>query len=71
MKEFSSETLERMHSAVSLQTEQSLKTDFFYKRELPENLKYLETIAWNYFWSWETPGAEIFDVGFGKTFKNG
>ncbi|MEP6900617.1 MAG: alpha-glucan family phosphorylase [Actinomycetota bacterium] len=49
-----------MQSAVSSQTEQSLKTDFFYKRELPENLKSLETIAWNYYWSWETPGAEIF-----------
>ncbi len=60
MKEFSSETLERMQSAVSLQTEQSLKTDFFYKRELPENLKSLETIAWNYYWSWQTAGAEIF-----------
>ncbi len=60
MKEFSSETLKTMQSAVSLQTEQSLKTDFYYQRELPENLKSLETIAWNYFWSWETGGADIF-----------
>ncbi len=60
MKEFSTETLETMQSAVSLQTEQSLKSDFFYKRELPENLKSLETIAWNYYWSWETSGAELF-----------
>ncbi len=60
MKELSTETLEIMQSAVSLQTEQSLKSDFFYKRELPENLKSLETIAWNYYWSWERSGAEIF-----------
>ena len=60
MKELSTETLEIMQSAVSLQTEQSLKSDFFYKRDLPENLKSLETIAWNYYWSWEKSGAEIF-----------
>ena len=60
MKEFSSETLEMMQSAVSPQTERTPKTDFNYKREIPENLKSLETIAWNYYWSWETGGAEIF-----------
>jgi len=60
MKEFSSETLEMMQSAVSLQTEQSYKNDFYYKREMPDNLKPLETIAWNFYWSWETGGAEIF-----------
>ncbi|HVE57410.1 MAG TPA: alpha-glucan family phosphorylase [Pyrinomonadaceae bacterium] len=60
MKEFSTETLEKMQSAVSLQTEQSYKNDFYYKRDLPDNLKPLETIAWNYYWSWETGGAEIF-----------
>ena len=60
MKELSTETLEIMQSAVSSQTEQSLKSDFFYKRELPENLKSLEKIAWNYYWSWEKSGAEIF-----------
>jgi glycogen phosphorylase len=60
MKEYSSESLETMQSAVSLQTEQSFKSDFYYKRELPENLKPLETIAWNYFWSWNTESTEIF-----------
>ena len=60
MRELSSETLETMKSAVSPQTEQSLKSDFYYKREMPENLKPLETIAWNYYWSWETGGAELF-----------
>lgn len=60
MKEYSTQTLETMQSAVSSQTEQSLKPDFYYKRELPDNLKALETIAWNYFWSWEKQGAEIF-----------
>src|SRR6185369_1757496 len=60
MKELSSETLEIMQSAVSLRTEQSLKPDFYYKRELPVNLKPLETMAWNFFWSWEQGGAELF-----------
>ncbi len=60
MKELSTETLERMQSSVSFQTEQSPKTDFFYQREFPENLRSLETIAWNYYWSWETGGAELF-----------
>ena len=60
MKEYSSETLEMMQSAVSSQTEQSFKSDFYYKRELPENLKPLEAIAWNYFWSWNTESTEIF-----------
>jgi starch phosphorylase len=60
MMEISSETLEFMQAAVSSQTEQSITHYFKYKRELPENLKALETISWNYFWSWETAGAEIF-----------
>jgi glycogen phosphorylase len=60
MKEFSSETLETMQAGVSLQTEQSYKTDFYFNREIPENLKNLEEITWNFYWSWETEGAEIF-----------
>src|SRR5215213_1401493 len=60
MKEFSAETLETMQAGVSSQTEQSYKTEFYINREIPENLKNLEEIAWNYYWSWETEGAEIF-----------
>ena len=60
MKEISIDTLNTMQSAVSSQTEQSVKTYFEYKRELPENLQALETISQNYYWTWNTEGAEIF-----------
>jgi glycogen phosphorylase len=60
MKEFSTETLENMAQAVSSRTEQSFKTDFSFKRELPANLQSLETISWNYLWSWSNEGTEIF-----------
>lgn len=60
MKEISTETLETMQAGVSSQTEQSYKTDFYINREIPENLKNLEEISWNYYWTWQTEGAEIF-----------
>src|SRR5215213_9007668 len=60
MQEISSETLETMQAGVSTQTEQSYRNDFHFNREIPENLKNLEEITWNYYWSWEAGGAEIF-----------
>src|SRR5215213_8825796 len=60
MKEISSDTLEAMQSAVSLQSEQSFRSDFDLNRDLPENLKALESISANYYWSWATGGAELF-----------
>ena len=60
MKEFSTETAENMAQAVSSRTEQSFRNDFYIKRDLPANLSSLEKISWNYFWSWQTEGAEIF-----------
>jgi starch phosphorylase len=60
MKEISTDTLDMMQSAVSLQSEQSFRTDFYSNREIPENLRALEEISWNYYWSWATGGAEIF-----------
>jgi glycogen phosphorylase len=60
MKEFSTETVENMAQAVSSRTEQSFKTDFSFKRELPANLQSLETISWNYLWSWSNEATEIF-----------
>ena len=47
-------------SAVSLQTEQSFRSDFAYTREMPENLRLLENIAWNFYWSWRPSGASLF-----------
>lgn len=60
MKEFSPQESERMQSAVSFQPEQSSKNSFAYSREFPDNLKSLESIAWNYYWSWQAGGAELF-----------
>ena len=48
-----------MQSAVSLRTEQSFRNDFYFMRDLPENLKPLEEISWNYYWSW-AGGGEFF-----------
>src|ERR1044071_4630316 len=60
MKEISSETLEAMQAAVSSQTEQSYNNSFYINRDIPENLKNLEEISWNFYWSWQTEGVEIF-----------
>ncbi|MDQ3131971.1 MAG: alpha-glucan family phosphorylase, partial [Acidobacteriota bacterium] len=49
-----------MMNAVSLQTEQSFRSDFSYTREMPENLRLLEKIAWNFYWSWRPAGAQLF-----------
>ena len=60
MKEFLTKTVESMAQAVSSRTEQSFKSDFNFKRELPSNLQLLEEISWNYMWSWSNEGTEIF-----------
>lgn len=60
MKEFSPQESEIMQPAVSFQSEQSSKAPFTYSREFPENLKSLESIAWNYYWSWQSGGSELF-----------
>jgi starch phosphorylase len=49
-----------MTHAVGLQSEQNIRNDFFYTREVPENLHSLEKIAWNFFWSWQASGAKLF-----------
>jgi starch phosphorylase len=60
MKEFSQENAEVMQSAVSLSPEQSIRGKFSFVRELPEELKSLNEIARNYYWSWNTEGVEVF-----------
>jgi starch phosphorylase len=60
MKEISTETLGTMQSGVSPQTEQRYRTDFHYNREIPENLRSLVEITWNYYWSWNAGGADLF-----------
>jgi len=54
------EPYKNMQSAAGLQTEQNFKNDFFYQRELPENLQLLETLSRNFYWSWQPEGANIF-----------
>ncbi len=49
-----------MKAAVSPQPEQSFRTDFNFKRELPAPIRDLETISENFYWSWTPGGAELF-----------
>lgn len=46
--------------AVSTQTETTFRTDFEFNREIPENLKALETISRNFYWSWQPEGSALF-----------
>ncbi|MEJ7846587.1 MAG: alpha-glucan family phosphorylase [Pyrinomonadaceae bacterium] len=56
MKEFASD----MQSAHGFQLSQLTKTDFYFKRDLPETLRALEELSWNYFWSWNPEGVDLF-----------
>ncbi len=49
-----------MQTAVGLEAEQGFRNDFYFRRELPENLKSLEDISRNFYWSWAAGGAELF-----------
>ena len=46
--------------AVSPQTETTFRTDFEFNREIPENLKALDTISRNFYWSWQPEGSALF-----------
>ncbi len=46
--------------AVSPQTESTLRTDFEFSREIPENLAALDTISRNFYWSWQPEGNSLF-----------
>ncbi len=60
MKEISPETFLDMQSAVGSQTEQTFREDFYFNRELPESLQLLDTVSWNFLWSWQRGGANFF-----------
>ena len=60
MKEISSETFTNMQPAFGIEPEQTFKNNFNFRRELPENLQFLETLSWNFFWSWKPDGAKLF-----------
>lgn len=59
MKELSSEIVLDMQPAIGLEKNENFRKDFYFTRELPENLKFLETLSWNYFWSWTPDGASL------------
>ena len=46
--------------AVSQQTQLAFRADFNLNRELPENLKSLESISANFYWSWQPEGTALF-----------
>lgn len=49
-----------MQPAHGFQPERTTRTDFYFNRDLPETLRPLEELSWNYFWSWNPDGVEIF-----------
>ncbi len=42
------------------QAEKSIRPDFSFRREFPSELRKLEKISSNYFWSWQPEGAALF-----------
>ena len=49
-----------MQSAVTQQSDPNFRTDFYYQREIPENLSGLDKISWNYYWSWNYEASGLF-----------
>ncbi len=49
-----------MQSAVSQQSNPNFKSDFYFQRELPENLAVLDKISWNFYWSWNFEASVFF-----------
>ncbi len=49
-----------MQPAPALEPGYTTQTDFFFARDLPETLRSLEDLSWNFFWSWMPEGTELF-----------
>ncbi|MGB7070096.1 MAG: alpha-glucan family phosphorylase [Pyrinomonadaceae bacterium] len=60
MKELSSGTDTYMQPAMGIEPDQIFRQDFSIKRELPANLKALEELSQNFYWSWNPEGVELF-----------
>ncbi|MDQ3636252.1 MAG: alpha-glucan family phosphorylase, partial [Acidobacteriota bacterium] len=58
--EISNEAVINMQPAVGLETENNFRDDFYFQRNVPQNLEFLETLSWNYFWSWSKDGTQLF-----------
>lgn len=54
------EILPTMQTAAGMQSEQNFKNNFYFQREIPENLQLLDALAWNFYWSWKPEGAKLF-----------
>lgn len=57
--DFNNETKD-MSQAAGQQLEHYFRHDFSINRQIPENLRDLETISSNFYWSWQSEGAGIF-----------
>lgn len=60
MQESSNLTYLDMQQAVGLQTERNFKSDFKLNKNIPENLRSLEKLSNNLYWSWSKAGTELF-----------
>ncbi len=49
-----------MSQAVGSQSEQSFRQNYYLERDFPENLNFLEKLAWNFYWSWDAEGTGLF-----------
>lgn len=49
-----------MQQAVSQQTAENFRNDFYFRSTLPENISFLETLSWNFYWSWNDLCLEVF-----------
>ena len=49
-----------MQSAASQQTADNHQSDFYFQRELPEDLLSLDKISWNFYWSWNYEASDLF-----------
>lgn len=50
----------KIESAAITRSEQTFRNDFAYERVLPENLKFLDELSWNFYWSWKPAAANLF-----------
>lgn len=60
MKEFPNQDLSNMPQAAGQQLDQNYREDFSINRSIPANLKDLERISNNFYWSWQTEGVALF-----------
>jgi starch phosphorylase len=60
MREISSDILLNMQTATGLQPDETFRENFYFTRELPDNLQFLDALSQNFYWSWKPEGARLF-----------